>query len=95
MFGAYFVARDHHALLWWFPLIRFCQGVFGLFTMYLPPLFPDNACCATGAVFFPNIGRAISAAGVVFFGLFSRWAITGWRCSMPDFCSCPPPQSPS
>lgn len=71
MFGAYFVARDHHALLWWFPVIGFCQGVFGLFTMYLPPLFP-TLLRTTGAGFCYNIGRAISAVGVVFFGLFSK-----------------------
>ena len=40
MFGAYYVPRDHQALLCWFPLIGFCQGAFALFTMYLPPLFP-------------------------------------------------------
>ena len=28
------------ALMWWFPAIGFCQGVFGLFTMYLPALIP-------------------------------------------------------
>jgi len=71
MCGAYHVARDHHALLWWFPLIGFCQGVFGLFTMYLPPLFP-TLLRTTGAGFCYNIGRAISAVGVVFFGLFSK-----------------------
>jgi MFS family permease len=71
MFGAYHVARDHHALLWWFPVIGFCQGVFGLFTMYLPPLFP-TLLRTTGAGFCYNIGRAISAVGVVFFGLFSK-----------------------
>ena len=43
MCAAYCTARDHHALLWWFPVIGFCQGVFGLFTMYLPPLFPHPA----------------------------------------------------
>src|SRR6478736_1891664 len=71
MFGAYYTARDHHALLWWFPAIGFCQGVFGLFTMYLPPLFP-TLLRTTGAGFCYNIGRAISAVGVVFFGLFSK-----------------------
>ena len=71
MVGAYCVARDHHALLWWFPLIGFCQGVFGLFTMYLPPLFP-TLLRTTGAGFCYNIGRAVSAVGVVFFGLFSK-----------------------
>jgi MFS family permease len=71
MFGAYCTARDHHELLWWFPAIGFCQGVFGLFTMYLPPLFP-TLLRTTGAGFCYNIGRAISAVGVVFFGLFSK-----------------------
>jgi MFS family permease len=71
MFGAYCIARDHHTLLWWFPAIGFCQGVFGLFTMYLPPLFP-TLLRTTGAGFCYNIGRAISAVGVVFFGLFSK-----------------------
>ncbi len=71
MMGAYCVPRDHHALLWWFPVIGFCQGVFGLFTMYLPPLFP-TLLRTTGAGFCYNIGRAVSAVGVVFFGLFSK-----------------------
>ncbi len=71
MFAAYALPRDHQALLWWFPLIGLCQGVFGLFTMYLPPLFP-TLLRTTGAGFCYNIGRAISAVGVVFFGLFSK-----------------------
>jgi len=71
MFGAYCVSRDHHALLWWFPLVGLCQGVFGLFTMYLPPLFP-TLLRTTGAGFCYNIGRVASAFGVVFFGLFSK-----------------------
>ncbi len=70
MLGAYVVPRDHHALLCWFPVIGFCQGVFGLFTMYLPPLFP-TLLRTTGAGFCYNIGRAVSAVGVVFFGLFT------------------------
>ena len=71
MFGAYFTARDHTALLCWFPLIGFCQGVFGLFTMYLPPLFP-TLLRTTGAGFCYNIGRIAAAFGTVFFGLFSK-----------------------
>ena len=69
--GAYFTARDHAALLWWFPLIGFCQGAFGLFTMYLPPLFP-TLLRTTGAGFCYNIGRIAAAFGTVFFGLFSK-----------------------
>jgi MFS family permease len=71
MTGAYWVPRDHTALLWWFPVIGFCQGVFALFTMYLPPLFP-TLLRTTGAGFCYNIGRTIAAFGTVFFGLFSN-----------------------
>ena len=71
MVGAYFIPRDHTALLVWFPLIGFCQGVFGLFTMYLPPLFP-TLLRTTGAGFCYNIGRVVAALGTVFFGLFSK-----------------------
>ena len=71
MLGAYGVARDHTALLWWFPVIGFCQGVFALFTMYLPPLFP-TLLRTTGAGFCYNIGRVAAAFGTVWFGLFSK-----------------------
>ena len=68
--GAYYIPRDHTALLCWFPLIGFCQGAFALFTMYLPPLFP-TLLRTTGAGFCYNIGRITAAIGTVFFGLFS------------------------
>ena len=71
MLGAYCVARDHQALLWWFPLVGLCQGVFGLFTMYLPPLFP-TLLRTTGAGFCYNIGRVVAAFGTVFFGLLAN-----------------------
>jgi MFS family permease len=71
MLGAYAVPRDHTTLLYWFPLIGFCQGVFALFTMYLPPLFP-TLLRTTGAGFCYNIGRIAAAFGTVFFGLFSN-----------------------
>jgi MFS family permease len=71
LLGAYAVPRGHQALLWWFPVIGFCQGAFALFTMYLPPLFP-TLLRTTGAGFSYNIGRITAAFGTVFFGLFSR-----------------------
>ncbi|HSU55004.1 MAG TPA: MFS transporter [Candidatus Dormibacteraeota bacterium] len=71
VFGAYCVPRGHEALLWWLPMIGFCQGVFALFTMYLPPLFPV-LLRTTGAGFCYNIGRAVAAFGTIFFGLFSQ-----------------------
>ena len=46
-------------------------GVFGLFTMYLPPLFP-TLLRTTGAGFSYNIGRIAAAVGTVFFGLFAK-----------------------
>ncbi len=70
IFGAYCVARGHIGLLLWFPVIGLSQGVFALFTMYLPPLFP-TLLRTTGAGFCYNIGRITAAFGTVFFGLFS------------------------
>lgn len=71
MTGAYATMRSHAALFYWFPLIGFCQGIFALFTMYLPPLFP-TLLRTTGAGFSYNIGRITAAFGTVFFGLFSK-----------------------
>jgi len=71
MTGAYAVPRTHEALLWWFPMIGFCQGGFALFTMYLPPLFP-TLLRTTGSGFCYNIGRIAAAFGTIFFGLFSK-----------------------
>jgi MFS family permease len=69
--GAYSVVRDYHSLILWLALIGLFSGVFGLFTMYLPPLFP-TLLRTTGAGFCYNIGRVAAAFGTVFFGLFSR-----------------------
>ena len=54
-----------------FAIIGLMQGCFGLFTMCLPPLFPV-LLRSTGAGFCYNIGRILSAAGVVFFGIFNK-----------------------
>jgi hypothetical protein len=50
--------------------IGVCQGVFALFTMYLPPLFP-TLLRTTGAGLCYNIGRVAAAFGTVFFGMFA------------------------
>jgi len=55
----------------WLPAVGFWSGVFGLFTMFLPPLFP-TLLRTTGAGFCYNIGRIIAAFGTVFFGLFTK-----------------------
>ena len=70
--GAFAHPRSWESLVWfWFPAVGFFSGVFGLFTMYLPPLFP-TLLRTTGAGFCYNVGRIGAAIGTVFFGLFSQ-----------------------
>lgn len=71
MIFTYSAERDHATLLYWLVLPGFFQGVFALFTMYLPPLFP-TLLRTTGAGFSYNVGRTVAAGGTVFFGLFSQ-----------------------
>lgn len=72
MAGAFLVSWPYGWLVWgWFPAVGFFSGVFGLFTMYLPPLFPV-LLRTTGAGFCFNLGRLAAAFGTVFFGLFSQ-----------------------
>ncbi len=72
MFTTFIQPRGWEALLWfWFPLVGFFSGLFGLFTMYLPPLFP-TLLRTTGAGFCYNVGRIASAAGVVFSGTLAK-----------------------
>ena len=65
------MARDYGELWWGLAVIGLCQGVFALFTMDLPPLFP-TLLRTTGAGFCFNFGRIAAGIGTVFFGLFSR-----------------------
>src|SRR5438874_8269543 len=71
MLATYSRPREHEDLWLGFAAIGLCQGVFALFTMYLPPLFP-TLLRTTGAGFCYNIGRIAAGLGTVFFGLFSR-----------------------
>ncbi len=76
MAGAFIVPRGFGELAWfWIPLVGFFSGVFGLFTMYLPPLFPV-LLRTTGAGFCYNIGRLAAAAASVIFG---------WLAPVGDF----------
>jgi MFS family permease len=71
MFATFARDRGWESLVWfWFPAVGFFSGVFGLFTMYLPPLFP-TLLRTTGAGFCYNIGRIVSAIGVVLSGSLS------------------------
>jgi MFS family permease len=71
MVGTYCVPRDLVTLWVGLAAIGLCQGIFALFTMYLPPLFP-TLLRTTGAGFCYNIGRIAAGLGTVFFGLFSK-----------------------
>jgi hypothetical protein len=71
MVGAYGAPRPYTELLLFLPVIGISGGMFALFTMYMPPLFP-TLLRTTGAGFCYNIGRIVAAGGTVFFGLFSN-----------------------
>ena len=71
MFATYCLPLHYTTLFFGFAAVGVCQGVFGLFTMYLPPLFP-TLLRTTGAGFCYNIGRIAAGLGTVFFGLFSK-----------------------
>jgi MFS family permease len=71
MLATYSVPRDSDSLWLGFTAIGLCQGVFALFTMYLPPLFP-TLLRTTGAGFCYNIGRIAAGLGTVIFGLFAK-----------------------
>ena len=69
--GTYGTPRAHTSLWWGVATIGVCQGVFALFTMYLPPLFP-TLLRTTGAGFCYNFGRIAAGVGTVVFGLFTK-----------------------
>lgn len=69
MIAAFSRSWTHDQMLAWYAVIGLCQGVFGLFTMCLPPLFP-TLLRTTGAGFCYNIGRIVAAAGTVMFKLY-------------------------
>ena len=71
MVGTFAVPRDNVSLLFWVPWVGLFSGVFGLFTMYLPPLFP-TLLRTTGAGFSYNIGRLAAAFDTIFFGTFGN-----------------------
>jgi MFS family permease len=71
MLATYAVPRDLEHLRYGLVGIGLCQGVFALFTMYMPPLFP-TLLRTTGAGFCYNFGRIVAGVGTVVFGLFSK-----------------------
>ena len=76
MWSCFYFNWSFNATLWWFALIGMCQGLFGLYTMCLPPMFP-TLLRTTGAGFCYNFGRLAAAAGTVFFGIFNKPSAPG------------------
>jgi MFS family permease len=73
---AFAVPRTFSELAWfWVPLVGLFGGVFGLFTMYLPPLFPP-LLRTSGAGFSYNVGRLAAAVASILFG---------WLAPVGDF----------
>lgn len=71
MFATYVFPIDHNYLWIGLAAIGLCQGLFALFTMYMPPLFP-TLLRTTGAGFCYNMGRIVAGLGTVFFGLIAQ-----------------------
>jgi MFS family permease len=87
LIGVYAVEHDHITLMILLPIVSLFHGVFALFTMYLPPLFP-TLLRTTGAGFCYNIGRIAAAFGTVFFGLVANVGeanVDGYRIAL--FCT--------
>lgn len=72
MSAAYAVPHTYKEMFLWLPVAHFfIQGIFGLFPLYVPPLFP-TLLRTSGAGFCYNIGRVVAAIGTVVFGLFTK-----------------------
>jgi MFS family permease len=79
LYGTYAYPHDYHTILFWLCAANFfVQGVFGLFPLYIPPLFP-TLIRTTGAGFCYNIGRIVAGVGTVVF-----WKITQ-STGAPDY----------
>jgi MFS family permease len=72
----YSTPRDYLSLSVCVTVLSAMSGLFALFTMYLPPLFP-TLLRTTGAGLCYNIGRIVAAVGTVFFGLFTVFSGPG------------------
>jgi MFS family permease len=84
MSGAYGVEHGHTEMYFWLPVAHFfIQGIFGLFPLYIPPLFP-TLLRTTGAGFCYNIGRVVAAVGTVALGIFAASIPTTGAGAHPD-----------
>jgi MFS family permease len=83
MSGAYYWPHNHTEMYFWLPVAHFfIQGIFGLFPLYIPPLFP-TLLRTSGAGFCYNVGRVVAAIGTVGFGMFATAAAV--KGAHPDY----------
>ncbi len=72
MFITYHWRWDRGTMMYFLPVAHFfVQGIFGLFPLYVPPLFP-TLLRTTGAGFCYNVGRLAAAFGTYFFGTYIK-----------------------
>ena len=70
--GVFQFWTSQYQVFWLSPILGFCQlGIFGLYAIYFPELFPTNLR-STGTSFCYNVGRYVAALGVIAQGF---WAI--------------------
>src|SRR5262245_41370068 len=84
MFATYSTPLGHNQLWPGFVCVGLSQGIFALFTMYMPPLFP-TLLRTTGAGFCYNIGRIAAGLGTVFFGALPGMIGIGSLSNADDF----------
>src|SRR5262245_55819984 len=84
MFATYSTPLGHNQLWAGFVCVGLSQGIFALFTMYMPPLFP-TLLRTTGAGFCYNIGRIAAGLGTVFFGALPGMIGIGSLSNADDF----------
>jgi MFS family permease len=62
---------SHWQALWLTPILGFCQlGIFALYAIYFPELFPTRLR-STGTSFCYNVGRYVAGTGVALQGFFA------------------------
>jgi MFS family permease len=63
-------------VFWLSPILGFCQlGVFALYAIYFPELFPTNLR-STGTSFCYNVGRFVAAGGTIIEGFYATQLAT-------------------
>ncbi len=71
LLATYGLMHGPAAIVFWLSATNFfVLGVFGIFPLYIPPLFP-TLLRTTGAGFSYNVGRVMTSAGLIVFGLLA------------------------